>query len=146
MEGTVQNKGLAKPIDFDLDEDYRSICQYRMKKAATKTRTLIRHEPILNPNRPTARPIYATTSYWKPKSTSSIPPDRRERLQKDELIDLIFHAFEKQNFYNLKELTQFTNQPQGYLKETLIELCIYHKHGPNKTKYELKPEYKGQQK
>jgi transcription initiation factor TFIIF subunit beta len=32
--------------------------------------------------------------------------------------------------------------PQSFLKEVLKEICVYHRKGPNKSCYELKPQYK----
>ena len=37
-------------------------------------------------------------------------------------------------------LTVFVRQ--SFLKEVLKEICIYHRKGPNKSCYELKPQYK----
>ncbi len=68
--------------------------------------------------------------------------DKRERMEKTELIDLIFTKFEKRTMYTFKELIQLTDQPSAFLKEVLNEICIYNKRGPNKSTYELKPEYK----
>lgn len=88
----------------------------------------------------------------------------------DELKNLVFHHFEEREYWPLKELNFHCRQPevyrfwldghyctlvsilmhsalpvfllQSFLKEVLKEICIYHRKGPNKSCYELKPQYK----
>eukprot|EP00771_Trimastix_marina_P002611 gnl/Trimastix_PCT/3751.p1 GENE.gnl/Trimastix_PCT/3751~~gnl/Trimastix_PCT/3751.p1 ORF type:complete len:293 (+),score=93.17 gnl/Trimastix_PCT/3751:22-900(+) len=67
---------------------------------------------------------------------------KRDRLPKEDVQDLIFHAFEQQSHWSLKGLLQKTDQPQAYLKEILSELCVYHKRGDHKAMYELKEMYR----
>jgi transcription initiation factor TFIIF subunit beta len=63
-------------------------------------------------------------------------------VPREDLLDMIFSAFEDTPQYNLKSLTQRTNQPQAWLKEVLADVCTLHKRGPLSGLYELKPEYK----
>lgn len=88
----------------------------------------------------------------------------------DELKNLVFHHFEEREYWPLKELNYHCRQPevrrgllcsvgfvfsinmlialscylvlQSFLKEVLKEICVYHRKGPNKSCYELKPQYK----
>jgi transcription initiation factor TFIIF subunit beta len=68
-------------------------------------------------------------------------PEKRERLEKSRLLELIFAYFRKKNYWALKELNEYTRQPEAYLKEVLKEVCIYHTTGPYKGLYELMPEF-----
>lgn len=84
------------------------------------------------------------------------------------MLEMLFSAFEKHQYYNLKDLVRITNQPvvservefktyhgqqfkfnqtsfvllQGYLKEVLKEVCNYCVKNPHKNMWELKPEYR----
>jgi len=68
--------------------------------------------------------------------------DKRERLEKTKLLELIFKAFRKQDYWTLKDLNTYCNQPVNYLKEVLSEVCSYNTSGKHKSTYELKPEYR----
>ena len=55
---------------------------------------------------------------------------------------MLFHAFEKHQYYNIKDLVKITKQPIGYLKEILKEVCDYNMKNPHKNMWELKKEYR----
>lgn len=57
-------------------------------------------------------------------------------------MDLLFNAFEKHQFYNIKDLVTLTNQPISYLKEILKEYCEYSVKNPHKNTWHLKPEFR----
>lgn len=57
-------------------------------------------------------------------------------------MDILFNAFEKHQFYNIKDLVTITNQPISYLKEILKEICEYSVKNPHKNTWHLKPEYR----
>lgn len=67
--------------------------------------------------------------------------DKRERLPKSEITDLLFKAFEKHPRWTFNDLMKHIRQPSAYLKEILREIAIYNKRGPYKNMYELRPEY-----
>lgn len=54
----------------------------------------------------------------------------------------LFCAFEKHQYYNIKDLVSITRQPVAYLKEILKEICIYNVKAPHKNMWELKPEFR----
>lgn len=56
-------------------------------------------------------------------------------------MDMLFNAFEKHQFYNIKDLVNLTNQPISYLKEILKEICDYSVKNPHKNTWHLKQEY-----
>lgn len=49
--------------------------------------------------------------------------DKRVRVKRDELDQLIFKAFETHQYYTLKNLADRTDQPVAYVKEALKEVC-----------------------
>lgn len=55
---------------------------------------------------------------------------------------MLFNAFEKHQYYNIKDLVTLTNQPISYLKEILKEICEYSVKNPHKNTWHLKPEYR----
>jgi len=67
---------------------------------------------------------------------------KKAREDKDKVLEMLFAAFEKHQYYNVKDLVRITNQPIGYLKEVLKEVCNYCVKNPHKNMWELKPEYR----
>uniref|UniRef100_A0A0K0CW03 General transcription factor IIF subunit 2 n=1 Tax=Angiostrongylus cantonensis TaxID=6313 RepID=A0A0K0CW03_ANGCA len=64
------------------------------------------------------------------------------RADRDILMQALFHAFEKHQYYRLQDLQQLTQQPAGYVKELLTEIAVYNTAPPHKSMWELKPEYR----
>eukprot|EP01098_Paradermamoeba_levis_P006473 TRINITY_DN2682_c0_g1_i2.p1 TRINITY_DN2682_c0_g1~~TRINITY_DN2682_c0_g1_i2.p1 ORF type:complete len:316 (-),score=121.13 TRINITY_DN2682_c0_g1_i2:161-1108(-) len=139
FEGKVDMRAEIRPT---LNAEYAEFCKQRNTKANTKTRQTQSYEGNPNANlRNQAR--FNSSFISQPRRRASSPvADKRERMKKDDLMDLIFSIFEREPYWSLKSLVNETNQPQAYLKEVLGELCIFNKKGPNKSLYELKPEYK----
>lgn len=46
--------------------------------------------------------------------------ERRARMEKDQLMDMLFKLFERQTLWNFKQLMAETNQPAVWLKEVLM--------------------------
>lgn len=67
---------------------------------------------------------------------------KKARDDKNAVMDMLFNAFEKHQYYNIKDLVKITNQPIGYLKEILKEVCDYNMKNPHKNMWELKKEYR----
>lgn len=106
-----------------------------------------------------AKPVRVTqilegpvTSY-KPRGKAQLAHEADLRKKKEESKRMVredkeivqarlFAAFEKQRYYNIKELVKITNQSMPYLREILKEMCSYCVGGANKNMYELKPEYR----
>lgn len=63
-------------------------------------------------------------------------------MPKNELMDILFAAFERYPYWSFKGLIEQTKQPSQYLKEVLTEICILNKRGPYTGNYQLKPEFK----
>uniref|UniRef100_A0A4W6D0R1 General transcription factor IIF subunit 2 n=1 Tax=Lates calcarifer TaxID=8187 RepID=A0A4W6D0R1_LATCA len=67
---------------------------------------------------------------------------KRARADKQQVLDMLFSAFEKHQYYNIKDLVDITKQPVSYLKEILRDIGIYNVKGTHKNTWELKPEYR----
>jgi len=65
------------------------------------------------------------------------------RMPKNELMDLLFAAFEQFPYWSRKGLVEYCKQPASYLADVLSEICDFIKKGPYTSKYQLKPEFAG---
>lgn len=63
-------------------------------------------------------------------------------MPRNELMDLLFAAFDKFPYWSFRGIVEHTKQPSQYLKEILSEICILNKRGPYAGNYQLKPEFK----
>ncbi len=66
---------------------------------------------------------------------------RRERLEKPDVLDLMFKAYEKYSFWTIKDLADFCGQPVAYIQELIGEIADLDKKD-HKGTYVLKPQYK----
>lgn len=135
-EGDIKLRGELKALD---SKKYMNLKTTSIREAAKPTRVT----QILDK---------AVTSY-KPRSATQLAHEADLRKKKDEAKKLVredkeivqnrlFAAFEKQRYYNIKDLVKITNQSIPYLKEILREICVYCSNGSHKNMYELKPEYR----
>lgn len=68
--------------------------------------------------------------------------DRMERMDRKDLMEMLFACFEKYPYWPLKGLVEHTKQPTAFLKEVLTEIAFLHKRGPYVSNYSLKPEFR----
>lgn len=67
------------------------------------------------------------------------------RIPRNELLDMLFRAFEETPYWTVKGLRERTRQPEVYLRSVLESIAILNKRGPYAMKYGLKEEYKALQ-
>lgn len=67
---------------------------------------------------------------------------KRARADQEEVRAQLFAAFERHQYYNLKDLVKITQQPIVYLKSILKEIGTYNTKNPHKNMWELKREYR----
>jgi len=125
-EGTVENKCDVKPHNT---EEYRKIIKGRHEKSLIRTRVTQTIDDL---------EVKLVTGFNKKRKVE----DKRERMEKNDLLNLLFSKFEKNSYYDMKTLAESTKQPVVYLKSLLDEICIYNKRGPHKGCFELKAQYK----
>ncbi|KAI8051218.1 transcription initiation factor IIF, beta subunit-domain-containing protein [Syncephalis plumigaleata] len=165
---TVRDKAVKNTYVFEEDEDgeAKSIsgtvhheCSISVKNIADpryfKLQQKRNHSQILPVKRTqflddNARPVFiapthiATTDndFLQRKKTRKNPATKATRMPRENLITLLFSAFEKYQYWNLKGIMKFTNQPQAYLKEVLADICYLVKKGKYHSMYRLKEEYR----
>jgi transcription initiation factor TFIIF subunit beta len=126
-----------------IDDDYRRIMQMRTQLAAANNSSRV--TKIISDKQAKSKSMVATAGHqWDVQSRftkKKVVVDKRERMPKNDLLDLIFHVFQDKEIYNFKELQDKTQQPSQWLKEILNEVCILGKGGLNNGMYQLKPEY-----
>lgn len=134
LEGQVIRKFECQPV---MDDNYLKLKQKSQRLAATPARKAI----------PLDRPAIS----YKPKShhehkvvqeKQKEAEGKKARENKDQVNEMLFAAFEKHQYYNIKDLQKLTRQPITYLKEILKEICNYNVKNPHKNTWELENEYR----
>ncbi|KAI8823086.1 transcription initiation factor IIF, beta subunit-domain-containing protein [Fimicolochytrium jonesii] len=142
--GRVNSEASIAPI---VNDRYKQLMQARAKGMMDRKRPVQRLEKD-GPAFTFLKPGMAGhgkkegVSFAVSKKQSS-QTDKKSRLEKTDLINLLFTAFEKYAHWNFKGLLERTHQPQAWLKEVLGEVAILNKRGPYVGLYELRPEFKG---
>lgn len=142
MAATATHNFIVKPT---FGSDYSKKVRERTIKASTPARAIKMIED--NENRGAYVPPGASAAaiakfgnlvQKKPK----VPIDQKTtRMPKNELIDLLFGAFERYTYWTLRGLKDYAKQPESYLKDVLNEIAILDKRGSYNNCYHLKPEY-----
>ena len=139
IDGRVEQECQMKPI---FNQGYREVLQNRTLEANRPLRTVQMVNAFDSPVG-LGLPKYQQERMLIERYNRRVAPElRRERLPQDQVLDMLFRAFERQTHCSLQQLVDATHQPVQYLKETLAEIAIYNMRGPYKNLYELKPEYK----
>jgi len=134
LEGQVIQKFECQPV---MDANYLKL-KLESKRAAA--------EPLRK-----AIPMEKSHMVYKPKANHphKIAQDRQKetegkkaRQDKEKVLEMLYDAFEKHQYYNIKDLQKITRQPITYLKEILKEICDYNVRMPHKNTWELKREYR----
>ena len=64
------------------------------------------------------------------------------RIPRDKLLDELFAAFAQKEHWSIKALRERTQQPEIYLKETLVDIATLHRSGEHTGTWELMSNYK----
>ncbi|CAG8557736.1 2658_t:CDS:2, partial [Paraglomus occultum] len=145
LAATVHHNCLSKPI---LTGDYSRKLRERTMQAGQPRRAIKMMDE--NENRgayvPPGSSGAAITKFGnlvQKKQKVSIE-QKTTRMPKNELIDLLFSAFELYAYWSLKGLKIYVKQPESYLKEVLSEIATLDKKGQYTNCYHLKSEYSRQ--
>ncbi|GMM33694.1 transcription factor IIF subunit [Saccharomycopsis crataegensis] len=76
------------------------------------------------------------------KDSKGKEQNRAIRMERKELLDLLFQLFDEYDYWSMKGLKERVKQPDSWLKECLDSVATLIKRGPYASKYCLKPEYK----
>eukprot|EP01113_Clastostelium_recurvatum_P029552 TRINITY_DN3566_c0_g1_i3.p1 TRINITY_DN3566_c0_g1~~TRINITY_DN3566_c0_g1_i3.p1 ORF type:complete len:280 (-),score=72.65 TRINITY_DN3566_c0_g1_i3:132-971(-) len=147
FSGSVESKLDMEPVSGG-DADYRALMRARSVISNRKDRQI---KTISATSHEDAAPALMAPSLFRASNPDWINRNskKEERLMakrvsrnKDEVLDMLFAAFEKKPFYNLEGLVTLTEQPHQHLKNILADVAIKHVKGPNRNMYELKPEFR----
>uniref|UniRef100_A0A8C6SK82 General transcription factor IIF subunit 2 n=1 Tax=Neogobius melanostomus TaxID=47308 RepID=A0A8C6SK82_9GOBI len=120
----------------------RAECRPAVSESYMKLKRL-QIEESLKPARVSQQLQKAVTNNYKPVANHAKEGGREEgEGEKQQVLDMLFSAFEKHQYYNIKDLVDITKQPVTYLKEILRDIGIYNVKGTHKNTWELKPEYR----
>ncbi|KAG7275235.1 hypothetical protein CRUP_034825 [Coryphaenoides rupestris] len=131
MEGMVVQRAECKP------ENYMKLKKLQIAES-TKPQRLSQQleKAVANIYKPVANHV-VNLEFEKKKKREG----RMVRAERQVVLDMLFSAFERHQYYNIKDLVDITKQPVTYLKE-IREIGLYNTMGAHKSTWELKPEYR----
>ncbi|ORZ17374.1 transcription initiation factor IIF, beta subunit-domain-containing protein [Absidia repens] len=142
MRGKVHHDCTATPSQFGM---YRNIMRKRVHEAGMPQRTVQvlgqDNQPVFAPGASSAMQSTGFSDFITAKKPKT-EKEKATRMPHNELMDLLFAAFERYPYWSFKGIVEHTRQPAQYLKDVLTEICILNKRGPYAGNYQLKPEYK----
>ncbi|KAK9877985.1 hypothetical protein WA026_020199 [Henosepilachna vigintioctopunctata] len=134
MEGKIVQKLECRPY---ADNCYMKLKLESIRKAAVPNRQVKQLDRIVQTYKPVSD-HKNNIEYMERKKAEG----KKARDDRDRVMDMLFAAFEKHQYYNIKDLVKITRQPITYLKEILKDVCNYNLKNPHKNMWELKPEYR----
>nr|KAJ3417742.1 hypothetical protein HK105_000856 [Polyrhizophydium stewartii] len=137
--GSVRHEATVSPIQ---DADYLRVMKRRTERASVHSRGVkIVGTDVVRGDHQLREVGGRTWNADLKKKRTERTLDRRERMSRKDLHDILFPLFNEFQYWNLKGLVERTNQPQAWLKEVLAEVCILNRRGPYTGMYQLKPEF-----
>ncbi|KAL7406128.1 hypothetical protein ABVT39_013533 [Epinephelus coioides] len=135
LEGVVVQRAECRPA---VSENYMRLKRLQIEELSKPVRLSQQLEKAVTSNyKPVANHTY-NLEYERKKKEEG----KRARADRQQVLDMLFSAFEKHQYYNIKDLVDITKQPVIYLKEILRDIGIYNVKGTHKNTWELKPEYR----
>ncbi|XP_034049040.1 general transcription factor IIF subunit 2 isoform X2 [Thalassophryne amazonica] len=135
LEGVVVQKAECRSA---VDDNYMKLKKLQIEESSKPVRLSLQLDKAVTSNyKPVANHAY-NLEYERKKKEEG----KRSRAAKQQVLDMLFSAFEKHQYYNIKDLVDITKQPVTYLKEILRDIGIYNVKGTHKNTWELRPEYR----
>ncbi|XP_078736230.1 general transcription factor IIF subunit 2 [Lampetra fluviatilis] len=135
LEGVVVQRADCRPV---VGESYMKMKRMQIEESSKPMRLSQQLEKAVTTNyKPVANHQYNIAFDRRKKEEG-----KRARADKQQVLDMLFSAFEKHQYYNIRDLVDITKQPVTYLKDILREIGIYNVKGTHKNTWELKPEYR----
>ncbi|KAJ8013022.1 hypothetical protein DPEC_G00048990 [Dallia pectoralis] len=135
LEGMVVQRAECRPA---VSENYVKLKKLQMAVSIKPKRLTEQIDRAVTNNFKPVSNHVANMEYERKKKTEG----RMVRADRQQVTDMLFSAFEKHQYYNIKDLVEVTKQPVTYLKEILREIGMYNAKGTHKSTWELKPEYR----
>ncbi|XP_055633153.1 general transcription factor IIF subunit 2-like [Toxorhynchites rutilus septentrionalis] len=153
VEGDTPDKGNAAPQSDNLSMGGRFVQKLECRPQADDCYMKMKLESIRKAAQPArqTKTLDKIVKNFKPVSDHKHNIEEKARRKaegkhfredKNKILDVLFNAFEKHQYYNIKDLVRITRQPITYLKEILNEVCDYNMKNPHKNMWELKREYR----
>ncbi|XP_032384735.1 general transcription factor IIF subunit 2 [Etheostoma spectabile] len=135
LEGMVVHRAECRPV---VSDNYMKLKKLQIK-ASTKPQRLSQQleRAVTTVFKPVANHDFNVEHEKKKKSEGKMV-----RAERQVVLDMLFSAFEKHQYYNIKDLVDITKQPVTYLKEIMREIGTYNSKGAHQSTWELKPEYR----
>ncbi|XP_030613224.1 general transcription factor IIF subunit 2-like [Archocentrus centrarchus] len=135
LEGMVVHRAECRPV---VTDNYMKLKKLQIKESIKPQRLSQQLErAITTVFKPVANHDF-NVEYEKKKKSEG----KMVRAERQLVLDMLFSAFEKHQYYNIKALVDITKQPVTYLKEIMREIGTYNSKGAHKSTWELKPEYR----
>ncbi|XP_020775934.2 general transcription factor IIF subunit 2-like [Boleophthalmus pectinirostris] len=134
LEGMV-HRAECKPV---VNDNYMKLKKMQIKESTKPQRLSQQLErAVTTVFKPVANHNF-NMEYEKKKKSEG----KMVRAERQVVLDMLFSAFEKHRYYNIKDLVEITKQPVTYLKEIMREIGTYNSKGAHKSTWELKSEYR----
>lgn len=153
VDATVRQRLDMMPVvkgeqgQWVLDAKYLEMVRMRTTAACEKTRIVERaaedeaaHMKQLQSNKRANKESQQHNK--RAAETAKADNAKQPKLDNDALEGILFKLFERAPAWPFKALAAETRQPMAHLKAVLDGIAVQQKRGPNKDKYELKPEYR----
>jgi len=134
LEGHVTRRAECRPI---FSSNYMQMKKEQIENSQKPKRSVQHINTIVNSYKPVSN--HANLIEFENQQKSGA---KKERADRNKVQEMLFSAFEKHQYYSLKDLARKTQQPIPYLKEILHELCTYNMKAPHKNMWELKAEFR----
>ncbi|XP_051260047.1 general transcription factor IIF subunit 2-like [Dicentrarchus labrax] len=135
LEGMVVHRAECRPV---VNDNYMKLKKQQIKESTKSPRLSQQLEKaITTVFKPVANHDFNLVYEIKKKSQGKMV-----RAERQVVLDMLFSAFEKHQYYNIKDLVDITKQPVSYLKEIMKDIGTYNNKGAHKSTWELKPEYR----
>lgn len=138
VEGIINKECFIRPV---INSEY---LQYKRRMKSTEQSTEERVKVIDYFAEVKRNAKYSTLKEMEMlarKRKQMLQDKKRERLEKADVMEIVFNAFEKHERWTVRDLADFSGQPVAYIQEIVNEICVLNKKD-HKNTYELKPEYK----
>ncbi|XP_014351221.1 general transcription factor IIF subunit 2 [Latimeria chalumnae] len=125
LEGIVVQRAECRPAP---GKSYMKLKRLQIEESSKPIRLSLQLEKPVTTNYKPVSNHQNNIDYERKKKEDG----KRARADRQQVLDMLFTAFEKHQYYNIKDLVDITKQPVIYLKEILREIGIYNVKGTHK--------------
>ncbi|XP_012732299.2 general transcription factor IIF subunit 2 [Fundulus heteroclitus] len=134
LEGTVVHRAECRPV---VSDSYMKVKRLQIESVKPQRLSQQLDRAVTTIFKPVANHDFNLEHEKKKKSEGKMV-----RADRQVVLDMLFSAFEKHQYYSFKDLVDITKQPVTYLKEIMREIGTCNRKGAHKSTWELKPEYR----